>query len=173
MREPITESVEGLGVDGSSALLTVTPLPGMRAWKLLVRLGKLLGASMGGALGGGASASPGASEALSVMQKDVDFGGAISALCDRLSEKEAEEIVRELFLQAVVNDQPVMAQFDYLFMANMPALFTCLKVALKANYGNFSTALAGLKAMAPQARASASKASGIFSGQGGGSSSSK
>jgi hypothetical protein len=102
----------------------VQQLPAMRATKLLVRLGKILGPA-------------------AVAVDDVALG--IQKLFDGLDPELLEDLIKSLFDGVQVADPeitkgkltPVMPVFDLLFMGRMGLLFQALKFALEVNYGSF------------------------------------
>jgi hypothetical protein len=111
---------------------TLSPLPAMRAHRLLARLGRIAGpAVISAIIEGGLSA-----QALP----------ALASFFDKLSPDELEGLTRELLAGSSVNDgksnQDVMAVFDIAFQGRLHEVLQLLREALVLNYGaSFHTLL--------------------------------
>lgn len=134
-----TESKE---IDGRT--YTVTVLPGLRAGKLLTRLGALVGPALARVTG-------------AVKSDDevafAEAAGAIEALTGALKPEDFESIVRELLYSTSVDVEgkakPLFvgangANFDMEMSGAMGTVFKLLAFAFTLNYGDFSTAVGPL-----------------------------
>lgn len=125
-RETVTREIGG-------DTFIVTPLPASKGWRLLVAIGKLVGAPLGTAAG---SAGPGG-----LMDARVGgeaLGRGLAALADRIDEEQIADLTRRLLETAQVR-QPsglvgVNAVFDVLFMGRYMLLLEVLMFALEVNF---------------------------------------
>lgn len=138
MLEAQTETIDGTA-------FTISPLPAMKAFLMLQRLGKVLGpalARVAGAVKGDAVDGAGAADALVLL-----FSG--------LPPEELETIVRDLLAGSLVLGEggkaaPLMTGgangkgvFDVVFQGRMGTLFKLLAFAIRVNYRDFFDALSG------------------------------
>lgn len=140
-------------IDGMS--FAVTQLPGMRGLKLLARLGRVLGPAVAKALAGASNG----------LKGEVDFevmGEAVGTLFERLTEKELEEVTRELLQAATVDNRPLLQGFDVTMQGKTLTILKVLLFAFEVNYGSFLDVLKDLGAKhAKASKGSSSKASTI------------
>jgi hypothetical protein len=114
---------------------TLSPLPAMRQYKLMTRLGKVAGPALRelrelklGEIGKGTD--PGKLEA-------GPFLGAAAALFEHLEADEAEAILRELLTGALVEGAPLLKVFDLELQGEMGTVLRLLAAALEVNFGSF------------------------------------
>ncbi len=124
-RKTESRDIDGLG-------FSVTQLPGMRAQKMLPRLGKILGpavAKLGGMAKGLGGLDVGA------------LGDAAEALFSTLTPEEYESLTRELLETAQVTQEgktaPLMRQYDDVMAGRVMTGVKLLAFALEVNFGDF------------------------------------
>ena len=109
------------------------PLSATPAYKLLLKLVKILGPAFAGLTGG-----------------KEGFSGAARALSESLDEKSADEIIKQLVQQSFLDGVPLKTVFEVHFAQSMGELFKFLAFALEAQFGDFLGAmLTARKAAAP------------------------
>jgi len=132
MREPETKVIDG-------CTYTVQMLPGTKAWKMGLRLAKMLGPSLGKAIDG----AEGDLQKLMNTQLDSSFlSDAITMLAERIEEVEVELIVQQLAEVTLVDGKPLKTIFDLHFQGNPVGVVKWLAFAIKTNFGPFSQGLA-------------------------------
>jgi hypothetical protein len=128
MREPVEKTIDG-------EKYTFCQLPAKKSLKLLTRLVKIVGPSLGAAVG---SVAEGDIDIQTVLDRHLDLGAVVAALCDRLEENEVEAIVDTLLSQVIHAGQGEVSQkFEVLFAGRLPHLFKVLAAALQLEYGDF------------------------------------
>lgn len=104
------------------------PLSATPAYKLLLKLVKILGPSFAALAGG-----------------KEGFAGAAQALSAALDEKSADEIIKQLVQQSEVDGTPLKGAFEIHFAQDMSGLFKFLGFALEAQFGDFLGAMLNAK----------------------------
>lgn len=119
-------------IDGNT--FRVTQLPATRAVRLSHKLLSIVAPAMGYAASGTKDGN--------VLDADVDFGRAIQSLFDRLPTNEFEALLKELLQGALIDDKPLMPQFDIVMQGRVLTVFKLAAFALEANFRDFFDALA-------------------------------
>lgn len=123
-----TRTIDGLEV-------TTTQLPSMRALRLMTRIGRLIMPSL--------AKLDGLSVGALLRAEMSSIGPAVSELFDRLTDSQAEELVREILVATAVDVDGKRvelingAAIDKVYSGNLPALFSTIRFALEVNYGGF------------------------------------
>jgi hypothetical protein len=140
MREPQDKSIEGL-------LVSVQPLPAMRALKLGHKIGKAAFPALAKALADGGGF------------KMESLAEGAEMLFDRLSEEDLVTITKQLLEMAWITDtdgnkRPAQGYVDLELAGRVSTLVKIIGFALEVNYGDF---LAVLKSARAKVEASVSK----------------
>jgi hypothetical protein len=152
MREPVEKIIDG-------EQYTFCQLPAKKSLKLLTRLTRIVGPSLGAALG---TSSEGAVGIKAMLDRHLDLGAVVAALCDRLEENEVEAIVDTLLSQVIHAGQGEVSQkFDVLFAGRLPHLFKVLGAALQLEYGDFLAGGGVTAALAKVGRTAMTRGSSI------------
>ncbi len=135
MREPQSKVIDGVTYE-------VQMLPGTKSWKMLLRLGKMIGPALGKVIDG----SEGSLQNLmNADLSEVFIGEALTALTERMDEAEVEIIIQQLAECTIVDNKPLKGIFELHFQGNPGALLKWLAFAVQANFAPFSNALASVQ----------------------------
>lgn len=143
-------------IDGdrySVEMLTATP-----AWKLLLKLSKIVGPSIGQIVDASQAAASGGKSLLEANIGDAVFGEAVRSLMERMDEAAVESIIKELSGKCEVDvggqgrSIPLSSCFELHFQGRMGALMKWLVFAVKAQYSDFLGALMSVTAQGEAAQ---------------------
>lgn len=114
----------------------VTQFPALYAMRMAARLTKLVGPGLAGALGGKQSLA-------SVMDADIDFGAAISAIVGSIDDTGTPDLIRDLLSSTRRDGKDLSSEsvFNTEFAGNLSELIPALSFVLEVNFGDFQGAL--------------------------------
>lgn len=141
---------------------SVSQLPSMAAYRLLIRLGHVTAPALGLVSGKG----------MTLADLDLsELANVLPRMLAALTEDELERVTRLLLESCVVDGTPLMPKFNTHFQGRVWVIPMVVWFALQVNYGNFRDALAELGiARGMQAERSSSEESSTLSGHANGSS---
>jgi len=122
---------------------TFTQFGTTQSWKVLVKLGKILGPAVGDFLSKWEKGSK-------ILDQDVAkiAGPLIAQLMDRIDPDTSADLIKEILNSVMVGGKRIDdALFEVHFRQKIPLMFKVLAAALEVQYGNFYDALSELDAL--------------------------
>lgn len=114
----------------------VTQWPGRHALRMQTRLAKIVGPAVAKAADGLDRTSG------SVLESELDVGGVVSALVDRLDEQVVDQLVADLLNSTRIDGKEAARPevFDVVFAGNLGELYQGLAFVIEVNFGSLFTA---------------------------------
>lgn len=128
------QHTETISVDGFE--YEFTHLPATTAYKLQLRLVGLIGKPLGAALRG--------MDMTAGLQTEINLEGVLSGLAEKLSEREAEMIVKDLLQNIRFDGKDVSRIFDTHFAGRMGHMWKVLATQVRFQFADFFVVLSDL-----------------------------